>query len=134
VGAVAPLAQHVGGGASAAAGAAVAFARPRVSGKFLYVQGCKFFARGVTYGPFASDGAQSEYHDPETVNRDFAAIAALGGNCVRTYTLPPRWLLDIARRHRLYVMVGIPWEQHVVFLDERRRARDIERRVRAGVR
>lgn len=107
--------------------------RPRVCGKFLYVGNRKFYARGVTYGPFASDGTE-EYHDPETVERDFAAIAATGANCLRTYTIPPRWLLDIAHRHRLYVMIGLPWEQHVAFLDERRRARGIVRRVRDGVR
>src|SRR5947208_7650148 len=108
--------------------------RPRVCGKFLFVGDRKFYARGVTYGPFASDGTRDEYHDPRTVARDFAAIAAMGANCVRTYTLPPRWLLDIAHEHGLYVMVGLPWEQHVAFLDDRRRARDIVKRVRAGVR
>ena len=30
-------------------------------------------------------------------------------------------------------MVGIPWEQHVAFLDQKRRARSIEERVRAAV-
>jgi hypothetical protein len=31
-------------------------------------------------------------------------------------------------------MVGLPWEQHVTFLDDKKRARSIEARVRAGVR
>ncbi|OLE16709.1 MAG: hypothetical protein AUI36_37180 [Cyanobacteria bacterium 13_1_40CM_2_61_4] len=31
-------------------------------------------------------------------------------------------------------MVGLPWEQHVTFIDDRRTAADIEKRVRAGVR
>lgn len=30
-------------------------------------------------------------------------------------------------------MVGLPWEQHIAFLDNRKRARSIERSVRAGV-
>jgi beta-galactosidase/beta-glucuronidase len=61
----------------------------------------------VTYGPFApEDASGGEYHDAASVERDFAAIAALGANCVRTYTMPPSWLLDIAQRHGLYVMVG----------------------------
>src|SRR6185369_13139947 len=67
------------------------------------------------------------------VSADFAAMAAAGFNAVRVYTVPPEWLLDEALRHGLWVHVGIPWEQHVAFLDERGRARDIEARVRAGV-
>lgn len=87
----------------------------------------------MTYGPFNSDGSAAEYHDEALVERDFAAMAAMGANCVRTYTLPPRWLLDVAHRHGLYVMVGLPWEQHVAFLDEGKRSRDIVRRVRKMV-
>src|SRR5439155_3030068 len=34
----------------------------------------------------------------------------------------------------LLVMVGMPWEQHVTFLDDRERARSIEQRVAEGVR
>src|SRR5207249_4988966 len=34
----------------------------------------------------------------------------------------------------LRVMVGLPWEQHITFLDDRRRAGQIERSVREGVR
>src|SRR5207237_2897690 len=65
---------------------------------------------------------------------DFATMAAAGINTVRTYTVPPRWLLDAAADAGLYVMVGLPWEQHVAFLDGRARRRSIEARVRAGVR
>src|SRR5437660_2420711 len=61
-------------------------------------------------------------------------MARNGLNSLRTYTVPPRWLLDAAERHGLMVMVGLPWEQHVTFLDERERARSIERRIREGVR
>jgi beta-galactosidase/beta-glucuronidase len=75
-----------------------------------------------------------QYPDPEVVERDFAQMAANGLNAVRTYTVPPRWLLDAARRHGLYVMVGLPWEQHITFLDEGRRAGTIEDKVRVGVR
>ncbi|NUQ10859.1 MAG: glycosyltransferase [Gemmatimonadaceae bacterium] len=107
--------------------------RPEVRGKFLFVGDEKFVVRGVTYGPFRP-GPDGEYHTPPQVRADFAAMAAHGFNTVRVYTVPPLWLLDIAREHGLRVMVGLPWEQHVTFLDEPRRARDIERRVREGVR
>jgi len=53
---------------------------------------------------------------------------------VRVYTVPPRWLLDVAQRHGLLVIVGHPWEQHVTFLAERSRRASIEKRLRAGVR
>ncbi len=60
-------------------------------------------------------------------------MAASGINSVRTYTVPPRWLLDIALKHNLRVMIGLPWEEHITFLDDKKLAKDIERRVREGV-
>ena len=108
--------------------------RARVRGKFLYVGDEKCWVRGVTYGTFQPDVHGSEYHNPETVERDFALMAENGLNTVRTYTVPPRWLLDTAQRYGLRVMVGLPWEQHITFLDDRKRVRDIEERVRLGVR
>jgi GT2 family glycosyltransferase len=61
-------------------------------------------------------------------------MAAAGVNAVRTYTVPPTWLLDLALSAGVRVMVGLPWEQHVAFLDEPGRAASIEARVRADVR
>jgi O-antigen biosynthesis protein len=89
--------------------------------------------RGVTYGTFRPNGDGVAYPDPATVERDFALMAASGINSIRTYKAPPRWLLDIAQRHGLFVMVGLAWEQHVAFLSESERTRSIEERVRAGV-
>jgi GT2 family glycosyltransferase len=106
--------------------------RPRAAGRFLWLGGQKLYARGVTYGTFRPDEEGYEYRQ-SLIERDFAAMAANGVNAVRTYTVPPRWLLDSAERHGLRVMVGLPWEQHVDFLADRRRARSIEHRVRAGV-
>lgn len=108
--------------------------RPRVAGKFIFVGDEKFYVRGVTYGTFApgEDGAQ--FGGAEVVEEDFRQMKAAGVNVVRTYTAPPRWLLDLAARHDLRVMAGLPWEQHIAFLDERGRAREIEERVRASVR
>src|SRR5215212_5808148 len=105
-------------------------ARPTVAGKFLYVDGKKFYARGVTYGPFRPDGDGCAYLTPEAVRRDFAAMASLGINAVRTYTRPPRWLLDVAGEHGLRVMTGVALvgEQLATFLDDRRTMRDVRRR------
>jgi GT2 family glycosyltransferase len=108
--------------------------RPSVKGKFIFVGDEKLYVRGVTYGPFHPTKDGSEYHCPEAVKRDFAVMAENGINAVRTYTVPPRWLLDTAQRHGLHVMVGLPWEQHITFLDDRKRAQAIENRVRVGVR
>jgi GT2 family glycosyltransferase len=109
-------------------------ARPSVRGKFLFCGEEKIYVRGVTYGPFHPDAQGCLYHDPETVDRDFREMAAAGINALRVYTVPPVWLLDAAERHGLWVMVGIPWEQHITFLDRRSTAGDIERRAREAVR
>jgi GT2 family glycosyltransferase len=113
---------------------ASAFPRATVRGKFLFVGEEKFYVKGVTYGPFADDSEGDGYRSPEAVAHDFRVIAQSGINAVRVYTAPPRWLLDLALRHGLRVMVGLPWEQHVAFLDQGRRAHDIVRRVCEQVR
>src|SRR5438552_12613330 len=97
--------------------------RPKVQGKFLFVGDEKLWIRGVTYGTFRPDADGNEYHDSETVEHDFAQMADNGLNAIRTYTVPPRWLLDTAQCHGLRVMVGLPWEQHVTVLDDKKRAR-----------
>src|SRR5687768_4863582 len=107
--------------------------RPTVSGKFLSIGDERFFVRGVTYGTFRPDDAGHEFHDAQRVEEDFAAMATAGVNAVRTYTVPPVWLLDAALRHGLRVMVGVPWEQHVTFLEQPGMVDRIERTVREGV-
>jgi O-antigen biosynthesis protein len=102
--------------------------RPRVAGKFLYAGDEKLWIRGVTYGTFR------DYPDAAVLESDFAAMAAAGINAVRVYTVPPRRLLDAAGARGLRVLVGLPWEQHVAFLDDPGRADAIEARVRAGAR
>ena len=91
--------------------------RPRVSGKFLYIGNEKFWVRGVTYGAFRPDGHGNEYHNLETIERDFAQMAASGLNTVRIpQTMPPIALLDAAQRHGLHVMGGLSAEQLVGYL------------------
>src|SRR5262245_7851402 len=109
-------------------------ARPRARGKFLFCGDEKLYIRGVTYGTFRPLEDGSEYPDPDVVERDFAQMAANGLNAIRTYSVPPLWLLDIAQRHGLWVMVGLPLERYVGFLTDTRGAPDIEELVHAGVR
>lgn len=106
--------------------------RPRVGGKFLWVGDEKLYVRGVTYGTFRPNGDGVPYPPPEVVEADFALMAANGANCVRTYTLPPRWLLDLAEQAGLYVMVGLWGEQYI--LHEKKLARSTEEHIREGVR
>jgi GT2 family glycosyltransferase len=103
--------------------------RPTVRARFVRIDGEKRYIRGVTYGTFSDGGQGCAYPDPATVSRDFAAMAAIGTNAVRLYTTPPRWLLDVAHQHGLVAMVGLAWEEHVAFLDDRRQAARIVERV-----
>lgn len=107
--------------------------RIRARGKFLFSDE-KLYIRGVTYGSFRPDRDGVPFPAREIVNDDFSFMVASGINALRVYTVPPRWLLDLAQQHGLLVMVGLPWEQHIAFLDERGRADSIEHRVREGVR
>jgi GT2 family glycosyltransferase len=108
--------------------------RARAEGKFFYRGEEKLYLRGVTYGTFRPDAEGHQYGTPGAVQRDFRAMAANNINLVRTYTAPPRWLLDAAQEHGLQVMVGLPWEQHITFLDDRRRSAGIVASVREQAR
>jgi O-antigen biosynthesis protein len=108
--------------------------RPCVRGKFVFLNEDKLYVRGVTYGTFRPLDDGAEFPCPEVVERDFARMAANGINAVRTYTVPPRWLLDSAYRHGLHVMVGLAVERYVGFLADKKGSPDIEALVGAGVR
>jgi len=107
--------------------------RPEARGKFFYVGSSKLYARGVTYGTFRPRADGIEYPEPEIIEKDFTAISANRFNAIRTYTPPPRSILDAARAHGLYVLLGLPWEQHVTFLDDKKRAKEIQTRLRNAV-
>jgi len=112
------------------------FGRPRASvgGKFL-TSDRKMYIRGVTYGAFRPDADGNEYYDLDTIDRDFAQMAANNINTVRIpHTTPPRSLLDAAHRHGLWVMVGLSAEQYLGFVIDKRRDFDPERELRERVR
>ena len=108
--------------------------RVRARGKFLYAGDEKLYLRGVTYGTFRGTGEAAAFPAREVVAADFAAMAAHGVNTVRTYTVPPAWLLDLAAAHGLRVLVGVPWAQHLTFLDDRATRRAIVSSVKRSVR
>jgi GT2 family glycosyltransferase len=97
-------------------GGGVARARPAVRGKFLFVGDRKLYVRGVTYGTFRPDANGDEFPPPQTVAEDFRSMRANGVNAVRTYSVPPHWLLDEAECHGLRVMVGLAAERYVGYL------------------
>jgi glycosyltransferase involved in cell wall biosynthesis len=105
----------------------------RAEGKFLFLGDEKFYVRGVTYGTFR-DGDGDGWPEPNRVREDFSMMVEARVNTVRTYAPPPSWVCDAALDHGLKLIIGLPWEQHIAFLDERACGRDIERRVRAAVR
>ena len=107
---------------------------PRTAGKFIEIAGERFLIKGTSYGTFAPSDANGHFPPLEQVRADFALMARSGFNTVRTYTVPSLALLDEAARHGLRVMIGLPWSQHVAFLDDARLTRDIRREVTAHVR
>jgi beta-galactosidase/beta-glucuronidase len=75
--------------------------RVRVKGKFLYAGDEKLYVKGVTYGTFAPDENGMQFPSKEVVEKDFSLMSKHGFNCVRTYTPPPVWLLDLAQIYEL---------------------------------
>ncbi len=108
--------------------------RPTARGKFLFVGNRKFWVKGVTYGTFRPDATGNNFPEPDVVRLDMAAMLRAGLNSIRIYTAPPRWFLDLAHCFNLRVMVGLPWEQHIAFLEDRIRERQIIRTSRDAVR
>jgi glycosyltransferase involved in cell wall biosynthesis len=86
---------------------------PQVQAKFLQVDGRRFHIRGVSYGTFADSVPGVPFPPPAVVRRDFAMMRAIGLNTVRLYDVPPAWLLDLAAEHGLWVILGVPWPQHL---------------------
>jgi GT2 family glycosyltransferase len=110
--------------------------RVRIDGKFLARGRQRVRIHGVTYGPFAPAANGQPFPAPPLVRQDFAQMRAAGINSVRTYHVPPEWLLDLADEMGCLVFIGLPWvdlpwRQHLSFLESRtkRQARAFVRRA-----
>jgi glycosyltransferase involved in cell wall biosynthesis len=114
--------------------ASISHPRVRVDGKFFRLGEKKFHLKGVAYGPFEAREGGECFPAPEQTERDFAQIAELGANVIRTYTAPPRWLLDLAAAHGLKLLVDIPWPKNHCFLDSARAKEQAREAVRGIVR
>ena len=112
---------------------AVALEKIDLQGRFFFHNDEKFFLKGVTYGPFDPTSTGVPFPEAAKLELDFALMTELGINCFRTFTIPPKWLLDRAAAHGLRVIVGIPWAQHISFLDSRRTQSEIHATIARGV-
>ena len=82
---------------------------PRVNGRFLNVNGKRFWIKGVTYGSFRSNDEGEPFPSRAQVRDDFLRMADAGINTVRLYSPPPDWLADIAEKAGLYLFPDICW-------------------------
>jgi hypothetical protein len=113
---------------------AKAGARLRVDGKFFDRCGQRLRIRGVTYGPFIRDADGEPFPSRERVGEDFAAMDAAGINAVRTYHVPPDWLLDITDEQGINVLIDVPWPKHLCFLDSSQAQLDAHLQVQKAAR
>ena len=97
--------------------------------KYLYDGDRKFYARGVSYGPFVPNSRGERYPEPERCANDFALMRELGVNVVRTYVPPPPWMFDLAAKNSLRLMVATLWDSHLMFLETAATARGIRATV-----
>jgi O-antigen biosynthesis protein len=106
----------------------------RAFGRSFCLNAEKFFLKGVTYGPFALSRNGAPFPDVSTIEIDFALMSELGVNSFRTFTPAPNWLLDMAASYGLRVITGIPWAQHISFLDSSRTRAEIRNTIARSVR
>lgn len=82
-------------------------ARVVADGKHLAVDGAPFRVRGATYGSFVARLDGELYPEPTQIKADLTAMAGAGLNTVRTYTLPPPELIEVAGELEMRVLVGL---------------------------
>jgi O-antigen biosynthesis protein len=108
-------------------------ARVQTDGKHLSLDGAPFKVRGVTYGSFVPRIDGEPFPDRTQVKKDFADMESAGINVVRTYTLPPPDVLELAEEMGLRLIVGLHYEdwryQDAPGRTARRRVEDAGRRA-----
>ncbi len=104
-----------------------------VAGNFLFCGDEKFFIKGVSYRTFVPNAQGEPFPTRQMVAKDFALMRAAGFNALRTYDVPPGWLLDLAAQFGLRVMVGLPWPQHLASGDSRAGRRQVVQAIESGI-
>jgi GT2 family glycosyltransferase len=107
--------------------------RYTVKGKFIFKNNIKLYLKGVTYGTFKPLENGFQFPNDEIIKKDLLMISENGFNCIRTYTVPSKFLLDTAHELNINVMVGLPWAQHITFLDNAKSRENIINNVKAAV-
>jgi glycosyltransferase involved in cell wall biosynthesis len=107
--------------------------RIRIDGKFFRLGEKKFFPKGVCYGPFAPDKDGICYPSREQATKDLELIRELGANLIRVYDIPPRWFVDLANEFGIKLLIDIPWETHICFLDFPQAQENARQAVRSAV-
>src|SRR5438128_9667054 len=77
----------------------------RIHGKFFIRGDRRLRIHGVTYGPFAPQPDGMPFPQLERVRLDFASMTSIGINAIRTYNVPPQWLLHEADAQEIAVLV-----------------------------
>jgi GT2 family glycosyltransferase len=103
-----------------------------VDGKFFRAGGKKFFPCGLAYGPLRPNAAGEPFAPPVATLEDFGRFHDLGANLLRVYHVPPQWFLDMAADHGIRLMVDVPWNKEVCFLETAETRADVRRRVRSA--
>ncbi|MGV3773412.1 MAG: glycosyltransferase [Verrucomicrobiales bacterium] len=83
--------------------------RNRAEGRFLYVNGKRFWIKGVTYGTFSPNEQGEPFPSRAQVREDFQRMIEAGINTARLYVPPPDWVADEAARFGLYLFPDIVW-------------------------
>src|SRR5215203_3135182 len=108
--------------------------RIRVAGKLFAVGDERWYLKGLTYGPFASNSDGHFLPDRAQLLADLAHMRRLGANAIRVYHVPPAGVLDDALEHGLRVMIDVPWEKHRCFFEDWSAQQEALRRVRTTAR
>src|SRR5437667_9160439 len=117
-----------------ASGAVPHGSRATLGGQFILVGQEHLYFRDVTYATFRTGIDVGAFPSPRVVARGFSERSANAVNAVRTYPAPPHWLLEIAHKCNLRVLVGLQGDRHYTFLHQKKTVREIRNQVRSGAR
>jgi GT2 family glycosyltransferase len=92
----------------------------RIDGKFFARGRQRLRIQGVTYGPFTANADGEPYPNRARFADDLAQMWTCGVNAIRTYHVPPPWMLALAQEQGINVLIDVPWSKHLCFLESDR--------------